>query len=116
DIKRCRALARWVFLESTQELGSRILSLLNEEGILDQPVIVVIRVRRSALERIHFEVDDERNAEVDERLHPDRELMCPLHLEIGLPSPVTGCDQFAVVVEVEELFPWRIIRLAGQQR
>jgi hypothetical protein len=89
----------------------------HQVGVLDSPVVVLIRDDVGALVGIHAQVEELRNAQALEGFVPDGEASGRLHLaEHGLPVPVPVGDQHAVVVEVGEVGALALRLLAKEVR
>src|SRR5579862_3798667 len=104
DTEAGPALARRILSEGFQEGRSLHCSNAGEIGILDEPVIVLIRRDIGALVRVHSQVKELREPQRSERIRPDQQIPgSALFLEDNLKVTETRGHQVSIIVEIKEI-------------
>jgi len=67
EIERARRLARRIVLHRLQKVGGEPLHGHENEGPVEHPVIISVRVMLRPLERIAPQIEQQRNPKLDER-------------------------------------------------
>ena len=114
QVERTRRLAGRIVLHRLEELAGHLRDRHDDVRPVEEPVVVGVRVVLGPLERIAAQVEEQRHAQLDERLAPDAEGLAPVLEEDDLPVLIAGGDDLAVVVHVPELLAGRLLHLAAQ--
>jgi hypothetical protein len=103
DVELGRLLTHRELREGLVEVSDNSLGRHEQVNSLDQPAVVVVRVRVGALERIGSQVEYFGDPQCHERFNPDHHLPGLLLGEDDLPLLITHADQLAVVTPIKEL-------------
>src|SRR5271166_2229424 len=102
---KTRRLLPWgEFLEALEELTHDRLGRDYHVSVINRPAFVVSRFFRRALKWVRMQVDQEREAQGNERQAPNVEALRLLRQEDHLPFVVTQSREVAVIGEVKEFF------------
>ena len=103
-----RRLARRIFLQGHEELAGDDLHGAKHEGAVDHPVVIGVRVVLRLLERVAPQVEEQRQAQLDERLAPDLQLTGAVLQIDRLPVADADGGDLAAVIHIDELLAGRL--------
>src|SRR5262245_41617431 len=95
QVEGARRLARRVLLHRVEEARGHALHRYKHEYSLEEPVVVGIGIVLGALEGVTAQVEQQRHAQLSERLPPHTEGLAAVLEKDGLPTVIADGDDLA---------------------